>query len=79
MDYSIMRRENVTKQAPQYTTRDVATMLNANQRTIKGIATQHNIGVLFTPQLRLYTEDDVYKIRQLYRGKPGRPRKEVMG
>jgi hypothetical protein len=69
----------MTKQPPQYTTRDVATMLNANQRTIQGIVRQYNIGVLFTRQLRLYTEDDIHTIRQHYRGKPGRPRKEVTG
>ena len=67
----------MTKHPRQYTTAQVAALLNANQRTIQGIATLHNVGVMLTPRLRIYTDEDVATMRQLYRGKPGRPRKEI--
>jgi hypothetical protein len=49
----------------QYTTQEVAAILNRKPNTIAKLATFHNRGMLRTPRLRLYSDADVAFLRTI--------------
>jgi hypothetical protein len=55
-----------------YTTGDVAQMLNRKQVSIAMNAVRHNIGQVIG-KMRLFTEEDVEKLRGITSRGPGRP------
>lgn len=62
--------------AHRYTTKQIAQEIGRSQKHVQFVANFHNIGVLVTPRLRMYTSDDLEAIRKLCNGQPGR-RKRV--
>ena len=59
-----------------FTTKQIAQEIGRSQKHVQFVANFHNLGVLVTPRLRLYTAEDKERIRDLCNGKPGR-RKRV--
>ena len=59
-----MRQDNKEPDA-LLTTAEVAEMVQRDPRTIRMHATRYNLGTLYTPRLRLFTEADVEVLREI--------------
>ena len=57
------------------TTAEVAEMVQRDPRTIRMHATRYNLGTLYTPRLRLFTEADVEVLREIIAQGRGEKRK----
>ena len=69
-----MRQDNKEPDA-LLTTAEVAEMVQRDPRTIRMHATRYNLGVLYTPRLRLFTEADVEVLREIIAQGRGEKRK----
>jgi len=57
------------------TTKQVADKIGRHPGHIRNVANWHNIGTLITPRMRVFTTEDVEKIRALCSVPPGRKKR----
>lgn len=67
----------MTKHTREYTTAEIAALLDRNERTVRMHATRYNLGTLRTPRLRLFTEKDLEVLREIVERGPGEKKKEA--